>query len=144
MRGPWRYGAWLLVQSIGVAMLLASVMPRYQAFLRDSSELTKESWHLAASLGWILLVQLGYWSSRSLPPPAPRLGHPVPGQLVRFTGRVVFMFVTSLFSFLFITRTHRVELPGGFSVVAVLGLFSLYCYTDLLERLGRAISNGRE
>src|SRR5690242_468708 len=98
-------------------MLLATVLPRYQEFLRDSSELTKKSWHLGASFGWIALMQLGYWSSRSLPPPAPRTGYPLPGQVIRFAGRLVFMFVTSLFSFLFITRTHRVELPSAFATV---------------------------
>ena len=140
---PWRYAAGFLAQAIGAALMLATILPRYQALIRDASQLTEEPWRLAVSLGWIVLMQLGYWSSRALTPPAPRIGRPVAGQVIRFAGRLVFMFVTSLFSFLFITRTHRVELPPRFAVVAVLGLFSLYCFTDHVERLGSAVASGR-
>ena len=139
----WRYPLCFALQAIGTITLVVTALPRYQGILKDPSALTEPFTNLRTALGLIGLSQVGYWIGRPIPPPAPSRGIPVLGQVIRFFGRLLFMFVTSVFGFLFITRSHGVEIPSARSIVFVIGLFAIYCFTDQVEQLGRAVSRGR-
>ena len=141
--GAWRYPVCFALQAVGTITLVVTALPRYQGILKDPSALTEPFTNITTALALIGLSQIGYWMGRSVPPPAPPRGIPALGQVIRFFGRLLFMFVTSVFGFLFITRSHGVEIPSARSIVFVIGLFAIYCFTDQVEQLGRAVSRGR-
>ena len=142
-RRGWRYLLGFALQAIGTITLIVTALPRYRGILRDPTQLSEPVSNLKMALELILLSQVGYWMSRPIPPPAPALGMPVLGQVIRFFGRLMFMFVTSVFGFLFITRSHGIEMPSTRAAMFVLGLFAIYCFTDQVEQLGQAVSRGR-
>jgi hypothetical protein len=51
---------------------------------------------------------------------------------------MTFVFPASVFGFLFVAANPAFHIPIFRYIVSVLGLFSLYCYTRELERLGNA------
>jgi hypothetical protein len=140
----WRYPVGFGLQAFGTITLLMTALPRYRGILRDPTMLSEPVSNLAAAIELIAISQVGYWMSRPLPPPAPFRGFPALGQVIRFSGRLMFMFVTSVFGFLFITRSHGVEIPSTRAAMFVIGLFAIYCFTDQVEQLGRAVSRGRD
>jgi hypothetical protein len=50
-----------------------------------------------------------------------------------------FVFATSIFGFAFITKESGFSIPGFRSIVAIAALFSLFCYTRELERVGKIV-----
>ncbi len=50
-----------------------------------------------------------------------------------------FVLATSVFGFVFIVRRPEFYIPTSRYIVVIIGLFALFCYTQKLEQLGRAL-----
>jgi hypothetical protein len=108
---------------------------------RASHEARPEN--LIWALSSVALMQVGFWISNRIRPLPPQFSNALLGHLVLFVARMSFVFPASVFGFLFIAQSSAFHIPAFRYVVALLGLFSLYCYTRELERLGDAFL-GRE
>lgn len=89
-------------------------------------------------------MQIGYWLSFRIRPPLPQLVQPVLGHVVLCLVRLAFILASAVFGLVFIAPRPGFSIPIGGYAVTMLGLFSLFCYTLELERLGRALFGPRE
>jgi len=55
-------------------------------------------------------------------------------------GRLSFVFIEGLFSLVFFTRFEELEFSIWKALLLIAVLFSLFCYTLDLDRLGNALS----
>ncbi|MCX5581739.1 hypothetical protein [Kaistia terrae] len=145
------YGLALSVQTASALMLFCVIFPSFHRLFSSLGEPQQidRGAQLAILFG-VTMLQSSYWLRlRWLPVIAPM--HSVFfGHVVLFAGRVSFFFGGALFSTIFFRHVPDLEFlpPLGQSVakaIAVLAiLFSLFCYSLELERLGKAIEDQRE
>ena len=50
-----------------------------------------------------------------------------------------FVLATAVFGFVFIVRRPEFQIPASRYFVVIIGLFALFCYTQELEQLGKAL-----
>jgi hypothetical protein len=137
--GPWRYLAMLGVQTIGAVILFWNAVPLYREVLADPASHEAQPEALVWSLSSIALIQVGYWISNRVRPPLPQFTNALLGHVTLFMARMGFVLATSIFGFVFITQKPGFHIPAFRYVVTLVGLFSLYCYTRELERLGTTL-----
>jgi len=134
----WRYLALLGVQTIGAVILFWNAVPLYQQILADPASHEAQPEHLAWLLSSIVLMQIGFWTSEGVRPALPQFTNALLGHFTLFLSRMSFVFATSVFGFLLFAQKPGFHIPAFRYVVILVGLFSLYCYTRELERLGKA------
>jgi hypothetical protein len=82
----------------------------------------------------------GYWIRHRLRLPLPQLlRNALVGYIVLFVARMSFVLATSVFGFVFIVRRPEFQIPTSRYFAVIIGLFALFCYTQELEQLGRAL-----
>jgi hypothetical protein len=133
-----RFWGCFAAQTAGAILLLWNGVPIYRSFLSGE----KDPGHriLIGALAIVGLIQPAYWTGRSV-----RLESParVPiGHIVLFVGRLAFVFVGGVFSAVFYARPAAAELSLFRLLLLVCVLFSLFCYTLEVERLGKALIRG--
>jgi hypothetical protein len=91
------------------------------------------------ALAAVALMQVPYWITYRIRPPMPRLVNAPLGHVLLFLARLNFLLPASIYSFVFVLhRMGHLELSETrFGILFAL-LFSLFCYTLELERLGGA------
>jgi hypothetical protein len=91
-----------------------------------------------AALG-VIIIQVCYWLDQHWFATL-RLGHnPLLGHLILFLSRLNFIFDAAVFSAVYLVRFNELEISlWGFALLSTV-LFSIFCYTLELERLGRAL-----
>ena len=134
----WGFPALFGVQTIGAFILFWNAVPLYQQIIASPASHESRSEHLVWALSSIILMQLGYWISDRVRPQLPQLTNAPLGHITLFLARMSFVFATSVFGFLFITQKSGFELTPFRYAVTLLGLFSLYCYVQEVERLVKA------
>jgi hypothetical protein len=139
----WRFPVLFGVQTIGAFILFWNGVPLYQEILANPAAHEAQPEHLIWALSSIALMQAGYWISHRINPPPPDHTNALIGNVILFTARMSFVFATSVFGFVFITEKPGFHIPVFRYVVTLVALFSLYCYVQELERLGKALV-GRE
>jgi len=137
--GCSRYLFLFAMQTIGAVILLWYAVPHYQQILADPGGHEARPETLIWSLSAVALMQAGYWVSHRLRPPLPQLRNAFVGYIILFVERMSFVLATSIFGFVFITRKPEFQIPTFRYVVTIAGLFALFCYTQELEHLGRAL-----
>lgn len=142
--GPsrWRYSLLFGLQTIGAVQLILGVIPDFKLVLTDPSLFEARTGILVWSLWSIVLIQAGHWLSYRIPPPF-TIRQGLLSDVVIFLGRMAFVFATAVFTLVFM-ETPRGHMPVFWYVVTILGLFSLYCYGEELERLGKRLAGSRE
>lgn len=140
------YALLLLMQTLAAVIILTTMIPIYGAItigLGHQIRNLPESPVLLVSA--LLLFHCTYWF-RLLRVPASVAFHSLAlSHVVLFSGRLSFIFGTSFFALVvyrFIPALSDIPDPGRFAVrfcVGLLILFSLYCYSTELERLGVAL-----
>ncbi|MGO9701411.1 MAG: hypothetical protein ACLPX7_19350 [Xanthobacteraceae bacterium] len=133
----------LAAQTLGTIGLLWNAVPLYRQVLADPAAHVAQNENLVWALSSIALMQAGYWISYRVRPPLPHIVNALLGHITLFVARMSFVFAASVFGFLFIAEKPGFHIPASRYVVAVLGMFSLYCYVRELEGLGAALL-GRE
>jgi hypothetical protein len=140
------YELLLVMQTLAVLIILWSMVPLYRAIMEHPGhqlQVLPES--PVPLLAAVLLFHCVYWF-RMLRVPITMFRHNLlVSHLVLFLGRLSFIFGTSFFALLAYRHLPLlVEVPDHFrfvmrliSTLAI--LFSLYCYSTELERLGVAL-----
>jgi hypothetical protein len=134
-----RYFVLLAVQTIGAAILFWYAIPLFRQVLQDPGGHEAQPERLIWSLSAVALMQAGYWIRHRLRPPLPQLGNALVGYIVLFIARMSFVLATSIFGFVFIVRRSEFQIPASRYFIVIIALFALFCYTQELEQLGRAL-----
>jgi hypothetical protein len=147
-RDPVRYAILMVVQTAAATFLFFTVFPIFRQVVTQFGKPQDISLyqHVAVACGAAVL-QACYWARfRRVPIPVPFRSAFV-GHLFLFAGRASFFCAGAFFSAFFFRHFPELEqLPplveGAAKVFEViLILFSLFCYSLELERLGRAIED---
>jgi hypothetical protein len=134
-----RYSFLFAMQTLGTAILLWYGIPLYRQVLADPGSHEPRPGRLIWSLSAIALMQSGYWIRHRLRLPPPRLRNTLVGHIILFVARMAFVVAASIFGFVFIARNPELQVSASRYVVLIMGLFALFCYTQELEQLGRAL-----
>jgi hypothetical protein len=129
------YPLLLALQTIGVVLLYAHVVPLFKQLVADHSAFETASETRAWSISAIVLIQIGYWLRYRLRPALPKFVNALLGHLVVFAGRLAFTLATAVF--LLQKLTSQLPLVGYGLTLA--GIFSLFCYMQELQRLGETM-----
>jgi len=136
-----RYWLLLTLESAGELIILWHGIPPYRRLLFGQAF---DTGRLPTNLiVWFIigatLIQIGYWANRSLELEIGSRRHVVLGHFVLFFGRLNFIFLSGVFATAFFVRFDVVAFSIFGTTVVFAALFSVYCFTRELERLGRAL-----
>ena len=135
-----RYLFLFAMQTTGAAILFWYTIPLFRQVLLDPGGHVARTENLIWSLSAITLMQASYWIRHRLRLPLPRLlRNALVGYAVLFVARMSFVLATAVFGFVFIVRRPEFQIPASRYLVLIIGLFALFCYTQELEQLGRAM-----
>jgi hypothetical protein len=84
-------------------------------------------------------IYSGYWIRHRLCPALPQLRNAFFGYIVLFVARMSFVLATSVLGFVFIVRRPEFQISTSRYFIVIIALFALFCYTQVLEQLGRAL-----
>ena len=128
------------MQTIGAAILFWYAIPLFRQVLLDPGGHEARPERLIWSLWAVVLMQAGYWIRHRLRLPLPQLfRNALVGYVVQFFARMSIVLATSVFGFVFIVRRPEFQIPTSRYFAVIIGLFALFCYTQELEQLGRAL-----
>ncbi|MDN3570161.1 hypothetical protein QWZ18_05915 [Methylobacterium longum] len=140
------YGGLLILQTAAASCLVWIILPIFRRMISRLGEpVDLELWRLATVIGCIIVLQSCYWIRLQRVPICIPFCNVVVGHLLLFASRASFFFGGAFFSVLFFRHVPELSaLPplgqGFVKALAVLAiLFSLFCYSLELERLGKAI-----
>jgi len=132
---------WILFlgQTIGDATLLYHIIPLYRQLITSGlNEKPPTQILVLVTLG-VFVTQVCYWLDQHWFETL-RLGYnPFLGHVILFLSRLNFIFAAALFSAVYLVRFKELEISFlGFLILSTV-LFSIFCYTLELERIGRAL-----
>lgn len=138
----------LLAQSLAVAWLFWFVIPIFRQFVTGAGNAQDLNWRdeLGITAAAVTLQTL-YWTRLHLVPVWAPVRSVLAGHVVKFASRASFFFAGAFFSTIFFRHIPELDaLPpvgqGMARVTLVLVLlFTLYCYSLELERLGSALES---
>jgi hypothetical protein len=133
------YPLLLGVQTIGVVLLYAHIIPLFKQLAGDPTTYEKRIETRIWIISTIALIQAGYWLRYRLRLAPPKFVNAFAGHLVIFAGRLAFTLATAVFSFVFIFQKLASQLPLAGYGLTLAGVFSLFCYMQELQRLGETM-----
>ena len=142
-----RYLSLAFIQTVTVICLIALAFPHFLAMLMNSGSQIELA--VSEQLKMFVCVigqQISYWANYCR---MPKVGgpHVVLGHVLRFGGRISFIFGGGLFSAVYFRHAPLLEsLPPIGKTITGTGLilsflFALFCYSVELDRLGAAMEN---
>ena len=137
--GLWLYPLMLAVETLGTVVLYWKGVILYQAVVASPATHQAQIGTLLWSIPAIALIQVGYWICYLVRPALPPFTSTVLGHVVLFLSRMSFLLAAAIFSFVFIAPKAEFYMPAFRYGLVVAGLFSLFCYSLELERLGRVL-----
>jgi hypothetical protein len=147
---PIFYLLLLSIQLTGALFVILEGLPEFRQLVSHPGEqLPPTRYDNPATPVMILAMQAAYWYRLRRVPIPSRQSNIVLNHLFLFLGRLAFIFGGSLFAVVFFR--HLPEINQGADIwlmwrrglQLVASLFSLFCVTLELERLGRALGNGQ-
>lgn len=143
------YLSLLGLQTAAASLLFWTIFPTFQRLvLRSGQPQMLEARTVLVALAAVLVLQACYWVRYHHVPVWAPLGSALIGHLLVFASRASFFFGGALFSAVVFRHIPQLGFlpPLGQGLAEALGLFavlfSLFCYSLELERLGRAIETG--
>jgi len=127
------------IQSTGAGIVLWQGLPLYRYLMVGVPEAVPQNpltlWALLA----VTLFQASFWPARAVPPVVGRTARPFLAHLILFAGRMTFVYVGGLFAVVFYVRHAELRFAPWRETLLLAVLFSMFCYTLELERIGRAL-----
>ena len=137
---------WILFlgQTIGDTTILSHLIPLFRQLVTSGlHEKTPPKILVFATLG-VIMIQVCYWLAQCWFTTL-RLGHnSLLGHVILFLSRLNFIFAAAVFSAVYLVRFNELEISLWGFVLLFGVLFSIFCYTLELERLGRALNRARK
>ena len=144
MRKITTYWTLFLGQTIGDVTILSHLIPLLRRLFTSGLEQKSPlKIFVYAALG-VALIQICYWLNQHWFATL-RVGqNPLLGHLVLFLSRLNFVFAGAMFSAVYLTRFNEIDIAlWGFVLLSTV-LFSIFCYSVELERLGKALIEGKD
>lgn len=144
-RGLGSYFFLLSVQTAGVVLLLANLIPLYRLMAIDFAKYTPDPKIWWAITG-MLMVQVAFWLRVRLQPALPRTGNIVLGHILLFVARISFVAVTAAFTDMFLKRFEslkEMDYPPLRALAVVIMFFTIFCWTLELERLAKVLQGSK-
>jgi hypothetical protein len=141
--GRWLYPVLLALQTSGAVLAYWKGLPLYREAVNDPAIYEARTDTRVWSLCAIVLIQAGFWICYRVRPALPRFVRPVLGQVVQFLALLVFTLATSVFGFVFLMQKLATRMPAVGYVLTLMLLFSLFCYRQELQRLGKHLARPR-
>jgi hypothetical protein len=132
---------WILFlgQTIGDAVILSRLIPLFRRLVTSGHyEKMPPKTFIFAVLA-VIIIQVCYWLNQHWFVTIRLVHYPLFGHLALFLSRLNFIFAGAVFSAVYLVRFNEVDISvWGFMLLSTV-LFSIFCYTLELERLGRAL-----
>lgn len=90
----------------------------------------------------IAVIQIAYWSVLHAPPPFAIRRNPFIAHIILFLSRVSFMLAGALFSIVVLVRLEDLQIRPRALLTFVAVLFTIYCFSRWVERIGNAFARG--
>jgi hypothetical protein len=127
----------VVLELCGAAVILWHGVPIYRELLAGNFNRAQPLVRLWGTVATVL-IQIGYWF-RYLHPTLPSLPRQVLlGHGLMFLARLNFIFTSGVFSTVFFLRFDQVKFSLSGTGLLLLILFSMFCVTLDLERIGAA------
>lgn len=130
-------------EALGAAIISLKGIPIYRRLLVGGHEPIP----LSDILFWVLiavaLIQAPYWTGQKMFPKLTMRRRAFLGHVIQFVGRFGFLYVGGLFSVIFYSRFQEVDLSIGRVMVLLVVLFSMFCWAQEIDRLSKALCEGR-
>ncbi len=132
---------WLLlaIQSVGALIVLAKGVPFYRQLESDFANHQPHSGIIWWGVASCMLIQGGYWLRVWLNSPFPSLKNIVLGHVIAFIAQLSFILASSVFAVVFFVHFDKLSLPFHRTCMMMILLFSLYCWSQELERLANSM-----
>jgi len=137
--GRWLYPLLLAVETFGVFVIYWKGLPLYRQVVVDPGLFAPQNETLRWGLFGTALIQITYWTRYHIRPASPPFVNVLLGHIVLFLSELVFILAAATFSFVFITQELAARISLLRYVVLLGSLFSLFCYMEELQRLGRRL-----
>lgn len=135
--GARRYWIVFAAETVAALTILARGIPLYRDFLLTEDWDGGDIQNVSVAWVCVLVIQTAHWLSlrdfRTVRVPRVVLV----GQIILFLGRLNFGFVGGVFAAIFYVRYRDLELDTIRVVSVVVMMFTMFCYSLDLERLGR-------
>jgi hypothetical protein len=129
----------LAVQTAGAVIVLVNGVPIYRQMVGDFSKPRPHPGILYWAVGAVALIQGAYWFRVRIQPAMPPGGYIFFGHIAQFAARLSFILASSTFAVVFLARFEQLSLPLHRILMVLALLFSLFCFSLELERLGKAL-----
>lgn len=136
---PWLQALLIAVQTTGAVIVIWNGAPIYRQIVTDASSHQPQEATLVWAGAAVVAMQTCYWWRLRLHPALPRWDSSLCSHIVLFLGRLSFILAAATFSVVFFMRPEGLHLPFSRLALLVAVLFSMFCYTLELERLGKAL-----
>jgi hypothetical protein len=128
------------LEASGAAVILWHGLPLYRSLLSAAEFHQADAGSVAWAIVGIVLIQVAYWTASAKVFPSlsvPR--HVFAGHAVLFVARLNFVFVSGVFAVVVISKPVDIEFIAWRAATLVAVLFSMFCFTLELERLGKRL-----
>jgi len=135
--GARRYWAYFALESVAALAILWRGVPLYREFLLDEHWTGGELQFVGFSWTCLVVIHVSHWRGlkhfRHVRVPKMNFV----GQAILFLGRLNFGFVSGVFSAIFYVKYAEIEIDA-IRILSIVGtLFTMFCYSLDLERIGR-------
>jgi hypothetical protein len=133
------------VQAVCATFLFWECISLHWNLVKELGQQQRFDWVMTAlSVASVLLLQACYWYRLSNVPLPVQRTHVLLGHVVLFASRLCFIVASALYSFVIFRHLPEIDVVENWSTLAWRGflfvvlLFSVFCFTTELERLGNA------
>jgi hypothetical protein len=130
----------LALEASGAGIIIWHGLPLYRSLLSVAGYQQADGGIIIWAIGAVVLIQASYWVSTFKVFPALSVRrHVFAGHAVLFLARLNFVFVSSLFAVVVFSRPVDLEFVAWRAATLLAVLFSMFCFTLELERLGKRL-----
>jgi hypothetical protein len=132
---------WILFlgQTIGDATILSHLISIFRRLVTSGLDEKPPATILVVATLGVIIMQVCYWLDQYWFATL-RLGYkPLLGHVILFLSRLTFIFAGAVFSAVYLVRFNELDISLWGLLILSIVLFSIFCYTLELERIGRAL-----
>jgi len=132
---------WILFlgQTIGDATILSHLIPIFRRLVTSGLDEKPSTNILALATLGVIIMQVCYWLDQYWFATLRPGYNPLLGHLILFLSRLNFIFAGAVFSAVYLVRFNELDISFWGLLILSIVLFSIFCYTLELERIGRAL-----
>lgn len=135
------YVIFFVVEIAGMIMILWDGIPIFRQLIKFQQITTGRDEIILLTA--VVLIQYTYWKRLRHDPPFDLPQQQLVAHLVLFASRLSFIFASAIFSFAVYRYSDVFELHLIRSILMMAVLFSVFCFTRHLEKIGNLMLTGR-